>query len=63
MSASPLLQVRDLVVHYPLPRGLVGTLGRREERVVRAVDGISLNGEHGSRTSRAVDNQLGIEFE
>ena len=42
MSTSPLLQVRDLVVHYPLPRGLVGTLGRREERVVRAVDGISL---------------------
>jgi peptide/nickel transport system ATP-binding protein len=42
VSTSPLLQVRDLVVHYPLPRGLVGTLGRREERVVRAVDGISL---------------------
>jgi hypothetical protein len=41
MSASPLLAVRDLVVHYPLPRGLVGTVGRREERVVRAVDGIS----------------------
>jgi oligopeptide/dipeptide ABC transporter ATP-binding protein len=42
MSAAPLLQVRDLVVHYPLPRGLAGTLARREERVVRAVDGISL---------------------
>ena len=27
MSAAPLLDVRDLVVHYPLPRGLVGTLG------------------------------------
>src|SRR4029077_9377621 len=43
MSASPLLAVRDLVVHYPLPRGLAGTVGRREERVVRAVDGISLS--------------------
>jgi peptide/nickel transport system ATP-binding protein len=43
MSASPLLAVRDLVVHYPLARGLVGTVGRREERVVRAVDGISLS--------------------
>ena len=42
MSETPLLEVRDLIVHYPLPRGLLGTLARREERVVRAVDGISL---------------------
>ena len=42
MSAAPLLDVRDLVVHYPMARGLVGTLGRQEERVVRAVDGVSL---------------------
>jgi peptide/nickel transport system ATP-binding protein len=42
MSQAPLLQVRDLHVHYPLSRGLVGTLARRAERVVRAVDGISL---------------------
>jgi peptide/nickel transport system ATP-binding protein len=43
MSAAPLLDVRDLVVHYPLPRGLVSTMARRPERVVRAVDGISLS--------------------
>ena len=43
MSAAPLLDVRDLVVHFPLGRGLAGTLARREQRVVRAVDGISLN--------------------
>jgi oligopeptide/dipeptide ABC transporter ATP-binding protein len=43
MSAAPLLDVRDLVVHYPLPRGLIGTMARTEERVVRAVDGISLS--------------------
>ena len=42
MSAAPLLQVRDLVVHFPLARGLLGMLARREERVVRAVDGVSL---------------------
>ncbi|MEO7095455.1 MAG: ABC transporter ATP-binding protein [Polyangiales bacterium] len=42
MTGAPLLNVRDLVVHYPLPRGLVGTLARREERMVRAVDGVSL---------------------
>ena len=43
MTGAPLLDVRDLVVHYPLPRGLVGTMARTEERVVRAVDGISLS--------------------
>ena len=42
MSDAPLLAVHDLEVHYPLPRGLAGTLARREQRVVRAVDGISL---------------------
>jgi peptide/nickel transport system ATP-binding protein len=42
-AAPPLLAVHDLVVHYPMARGLVGTLARREERVVRAVDGISLS--------------------
>jgi oligopeptide/dipeptide ABC transporter ATP-binding protein len=41
-SGAPLLAVHDLVVHYPLARGLVGTLAQREERMVRAVDGISL---------------------
>jgi peptide/nickel transport system ATP-binding protein len=42
MTGAPLLNVRDLVVHYPLARGIVGTLARREERMVRAVDGVSL---------------------
>ena len=43
MTGSPLLDVRDLVVHYPLPRGLAGTMARREERFVKAVDGVSLS--------------------
>jgi oligopeptide/dipeptide ABC transporter ATP-binding protein len=43
MSATALLDVRDLVVHFPLRRGLTGALARREQRVVRAVDGVSLN--------------------
>ena len=36
-----LLEVEDLVVHYPVARGLVATLARRPQRVVRAVDGVS----------------------
>jgi oligopeptide/dipeptide ABC transporter ATP-binding protein len=36
-----LLAVEDLVVHYPLPRGLVSTVSRKPVRQVVAVDGIS----------------------
>ncbi len=38
---SALLEVEDLVVRYPLPRGIVGTVARRPEESVHAVDGVS----------------------
>jgi oligopeptide/dipeptide ABC transporter ATP-binding protein len=41
VSANGLLAVDDLHVHYPVPRGLLATLVRRPERLVRAVDGVS----------------------
>ncbi len=46
MSASgngeaPLLEVENLVTQFPLPRGLVGTLGRRPQKAVHAVEGVS----------------------
>jgi peptide/nickel transport system ATP-binding protein len=41
VSSNGLLAVDDLVVHYPVPRGLVGTAARRPQQVVRAVDGVS----------------------
>ena len=37
-----LLAVDELVVRYPVPRGLVGTLARRPRLDVHAVDGVSL---------------------
>ena len=40
-GAGSLLEVADLVVRYPIPRGLIGTLGRRPEQRVHAVDGVS----------------------
>jgi oligopeptide/dipeptide ABC transporter ATP-binding protein len=40
-GSGPLLAVEDLVVHYPLPRGLFGTVARRPTRQVVAVDGVS----------------------
>ena len=39
--SEPLLQVEDLVVQYPVPRGLVGTIARRPRETVHAVDGVS----------------------
>jgi oligopeptide/dipeptide ABC transporter ATP-binding protein len=36
-----LLEVEDLVVRYPVPRGLTGIAARREQRYVHAVEGVS----------------------
>jgi peptide/nickel transport system ATP-binding protein len=36
-----LLEVDDLVVRYPVPRGIVGTVARRPRATVHAVDGVS----------------------
>ncbi|HZU21051.1 MAG TPA: ABC transporter ATP-binding protein [Gaiellaceae bacterium] len=38
---STLLEVEDLVVRYPVPRGLVGAIARRPQQTVHAVDGVS----------------------
>jgi peptide/nickel transport system ATP-binding protein len=43
MSAQPtVLEVEDLVVRYPIHRGIVGTVTRRPRRTVHAVEGVSL---------------------
>jgi peptide/nickel transport system ATP-binding protein len=42
-STAPLLEVRDLVVEYPIPRGFVGTVSRRPQLAVHAVDGVSFS--------------------
>jgi peptide/nickel transport system ATP-binding protein len=39
---EPLLDVRDLHVSFPVPRGVVGALRRRPRQHARAVDGVSL---------------------
>jgi oligopeptide/dipeptide ABC transporter ATP-binding protein len=40
---SALLEVEDLVVRYPVPRGLVATVTRRPRDVVHAVEGVSFS--------------------
>jgi peptide/nickel transport system ATP-binding protein len=44
VSAEPTtLEVEDLVVHYPIHRGIVGTVTRKPRRMVHAVEGVSLS--------------------
>jgi oligopeptide/dipeptide ABC transporter ATP-binding protein len=40
-SQAPLLEVENLVTHYRMPRGFLGTLMGRPERSVHALDGVS----------------------
>ena len=40
-TVSSLLEVEDLVVRYPVPRGIVGTITRAPPQTVHAVDGVS----------------------
>src|SRR5262249_434323 len=41
-TRTPLLEVRDLVKHFPLPHTLLDVVLRRRPEHVRAVDGVSL---------------------
>ena len=48
MSAVPtVLEVEDLVVRYPIHRGLVATVARRPREHVHAVEGVSLSLQRG----------------
>ncbi|HXE93417.1 MAG TPA: ABC transporter ATP-binding protein [Gaiellaceae bacterium] len=46
-GADPLLAVDDLVVAYPIARGLAGAVLRRPEQRVLAVDGVSFSVDRG----------------
>jgi oligopeptide/dipeptide ABC transporter ATP-binding protein len=64
------LQIRNLRTHFPVSRGIVGTLLRREQRYVHAVDDISISiakgeilglvGESGSGKTTTALNALGL---
>jgi ABC-type glutathione transport system ATPase component len=41
-QSTPLLDVDDLVVQYPVPRGFIGSLRRRPQLAVHAVEGVTL---------------------
>jgi oligopeptide/dipeptide ABC transporter ATP-binding protein len=67
---TPLLEVTDLVTHYPVRRGLISTVRRTPRRVVHAVDGVSFSlargemmalvGESGCGKTSTVQTILGM---
>ncbi len=69
-AAVPLLEVSDLVTHYPVRRGLTGRLAGQRRRYVHAVDGVSfrlargemlaLVGESGCGKTTTVQTILGM---
>ncbi|MBN1178164.1 MAG: ABC transporter ATP-binding protein [Anaerolineae bacterium] len=71
METQPILEVSDLHKHFPLARGVWGTLTRMPCRTVRAVDGVSfcveqreilaLVGESGSGKTTVGMNVLGLQ--
>jgi oligopeptide/dipeptide ABC transporter ATP-binding protein len=46
-TTGPLLEVTDLVTHYPVRRRMTDAAARRPHRVVRAVDGVSFSLDRG----------------
>ena len=42
-APAPLLEVERVVTRYPVPRGIVGAMGRRPKLVVHAVEGVTFS--------------------
>jgi oligopeptide/dipeptide ABC transporter ATP-binding protein len=58
-AAVPLLEVEDLVVRYPLHRGLAGTVVRQARRHVHAVSGISFSVSRGEMVALVGESGCG----
>ncbi len=58
-SAGPLLEVDDLVVRYPVARGLTGTLLRRPKQQVHAVSGVSFTVARGEMVALVGESGCG----
>jgi len=69
-QSETVLQINDLCTHFPVSRGIVGTLLRKPQRYVHAVDGVSFSiaqgeilglvGESGSGKTTTAMNALGL---
>ena len=58
-SSAPLLEVEDLVTHYPVSRGLVGAFLRRPKQVAHAVEGVSFRVDKGEMVALVGESGCG----
>jgi oligopeptide/dipeptide ABC transporter ATP-binding protein len=58
-APASLLEVRDLVARYPLPRGALGTILRRPRPHVHAVEGVSLTVHEGEMVALVGESGCG----
>jgi oligopeptide/dipeptide ABC transporter ATP-binding protein len=58
-GSGPLLEVEDLVVRYPVPRGLSGAVLRRPQRQVHAVSGVSFSVARGQMVALVGESGCG----
>jgi oligopeptide/dipeptide ABC transporter ATP-binding protein len=58
-NGAVLLEVEDLVVRYPVPRGLAGTALRRKQRYVHAVSGVSFSVDRGEMVALVGESGCG----
>ena len=61
MSAQSqrLLEIQDLFVQFPVPRGIVGAMRKRPRQTVKAVDGVSLHLDRGEMVALVGESGCG----
>jgi len=61
MSAQSqrLLEIQDLFVQFPVPRGMVGAIRKRPRQTVKAVDGVSLHLDRGEMVALVGESGCG----
>ena len=61
MSAQSqrLLEIQDLFVQFPVPRGIVGAIRKRPRQTVKAVDGVSLHLDRGEMVALVGESGCG----
>jgi len=58
-DAVPLLEVRDLVKHYPVRRSIIDSLRRIPAKAIRAVDGVSFTVDRGQTVALVGESGCG----
>jgi peptide/nickel transport system ATP-binding protein len=58
-QSQRLLEIQDLFVQFPVPRGMVGAIRKRPRQTVKAVDGVSLHLDRGEMVALVGESGCG----